>query len=121
MNKFPDDEDGAVLRQLSERGFDFSKEVEVEFSIYSPNESAMITIEKAVSYAGFNAEGYFDEGELEEGQELTDDNEEFGPSWTVYVSKVMKLKYDDLISIQNKLNTLALPFQGKCDGWVVEC
>lgn len=118
--QFPNDDDGNVLKQLHEMGFDFCNEIEVEFTVAAPNEEAMASIEKAARNAGYDAEGYFDEGELEVDEEITEENEEFAPSWTVYVTKVVKLEYDQLVAIQKDLDQLSVPFGGKSDGWVVQ-
>ena len=120
MESYPDDVDGNILRNLAESGHDMSKPLVFDFFVDSPDQESSKNIEKELIKAGFSAEAHFDEGELEEGEEMTEENEEFWPSWTVYVFSKMVPSYDEIMRIQEQLDTIAAPFNGKADGWEIE-
>ena len=68
---------------------------------------------------GGPVEVVFDEGELEEGEAKTGENEQFWPSWTVYIRRSMLPSYEAVVDFQR---TLARVCQdaGRPDGWTVE-
>jgi len=68
---------------------------------------------------GFSAEIFYDEGKLEEGEEVTPENEEFAPSWSVYTEICMVPEYSEILRIQKELDGISQPFGGKSDGWGV--
>jgi hypothetical protein len=119
MQEFPNDEDGAVLKLLHDNGVDLSKAINIEFAVHSPDEAASKTIEQAMIAKGYNAEIFYDEGELEEGEEVTPENEEFAPSWSVYTEISMIPEHGEILRIQKELDDISLPFGGKSDGWGV--
>lgn len=119
MTTYPDDEDGAVLADLAAHGIDMTQPLQIEFAIDAPDEAASIAIDKAISKAGYDSEVVFDEGEPDEDDGIDPDEEEFGPSWTVYAKVEMVPQYEEIIRIQTELNHLADPHEGTCDGWGV--
>ncbi|MEM1158246.1 MAG: ribonuclease E inhibitor RraB [Verrucomicrobiota bacterium] len=118
MHTYPDDSDGNVLRGMAESGMNMSAEYEIEFPITSQDEEMAKKIELTLRASGYkNIEIYFDEGELAEGEEMTEENEEFWPSWTVYSKFMMVPEYEKIIQIQHDLDRLVIPLGGKSDGW----
>ena len=117
MATYPDDEDGAVLASLAAHGVDMSQPLLIEFAVAVPDEAAANNTSAALTKAGYEPEVVYDEGESDEDGELDPDDEEFGPSWTVYANVQMVPGYDEIIRIQAELDQLARPFDGKCDGW----
>jgi hypothetical protein len=119
MNDFPNDEDGSVLNILAKQGLDMNASIEIEFAVYAPNEKCADLIATAMNKSGFEAEVDFDEGELDEGEEMTEENKEFWPSWSVYYVVSMIPSYDEIVAIQKNLDGIAKPLGGYSDGWVV--
>ena len=114
---FPDDEDGAVLASLAESGVDLSKPLEIEFIIDAPDEAAANKIAEAVRAAGHACSVEYDEGEPDEDGEIDPDDEEFGPSWAIYVSMEMVAEHARIVQLQQMFTQLAEPHGGACDGW----
>ena len=112
---FPDDEDGAVLASLAEAGVDLSKPMEVEFVVDAPDEQAAAAVAAAVRDAGYDCQVEYDEGE-EDGEEGGGD-EDFGPSWAVYVTMEMVADHARIVALQRTFTQLAEPHGGACDGW----
>ena len=119
MAKYPDDDDGIVLTQLEEEGIDMTRPLLLEFTVAAPDERSANAIEKAVTKLGYEAQIEFDEGELEEGDDLDESMEEFGPAWTVFLKVSMVPTYDEIIRIQEMLDEIAGPHGGESDGWGV--
>ena len=127
MTNYPDDADGAVLADLAARGVDMSSPLLIEFAVAAPDEGSANAIAKAMRAAGYDTEICFDEGELEEedldedapdeDDELDPDDEEFGPSWTVFANVSMIPEYDEIMRIQADLDRIAGPHGGQADGW----
>jgi hypothetical protein len=118
---FPNDSDGDALRQMAERGIAMNQVVKFEFSIHVEDESGAKRVLEMLEAAklGGPVEVVFDEGELEEGEVKTSENEQFWPSWTVYIRRSMLPSYEAVIDFQR---TLARVCQdaGRPDGWTVE-
>jgi hypothetical protein len=65
--KFPDDENGAVLRQMPEQGFDLTKAYEIEFAHLAPDEACARRFAADASALGFDVAVYEpDEQAIEE-------------------------------------------------------
>lgn len=119
MSDYPDDEDGAVLADLAAYGVDMSLPLLIEFPIDAPDEKSATAIQATIAKAGYESEIEYDEGEPDEDGDADPDEEELGPSWTVYAQKEMIPQYDEIIRIQSELTRLAEPHGGNCDGWGV--
>ena len=118
---FPNDSDGSALRQLSERGLDMNRAVKFEFSIHVEDEERaerVLGLLKAAKL-GDLGEVVFDEGELEDGEQMTSENEQFWPSWTVYICRTMLPSYEAVIEFQRTLADVCQE-AGRPDGWTVE-
>lgn len=100
--KFPNDEDGQVLKMLYKEGLDLNKPQNIDFFVAAPDEERAIQIGKVIEQAGFQVEPLYNE-------ELKD--------WTCYVYVNLFLSYEIIIEIQVRLHTLAKPFDGYIDGW----
>jgi hypothetical protein len=121
MANFPNDADGLALQQMANRGVDMGKPIGFEFYIHVDNEETAASVLNALKAAGLGegTEIVYDEGELEEGEQMTKENEEFWPSWTVYVYRELMPEYSGVIEMQRVLGALARPHGGRIDGWGV--
>ncbi len=112
--KYPNDADGQALANVAASGMDMSQPIPIEFAIAAPDESSSEEISAAVSTKGYRVESYFDEGESDfvEG-----DDDEFGPSWTVYAIVITEPSYENVVQIQSEIDQLVSKLGGKSDGW----
>lgn len=117
MNKYPDDADGAVLAELEASGVDMTEPLHIEFPVAVPDEDSAQSVYEAMVKAGYDSSIEFDEGEPDEDGEIDPDDEEFGPSWTVYAMLKMIPDYHEIIRIQADLDKIARPLGGASDGW----
>ena len=98
-----------------------TRAVEFEFSIHVEDKEMaerVLNLLKA-SKLGSSVEVFFDEGELEDGEGLSRENEEFWPSWTVYISRTMIPSYEAVVGFQKVLADVCQG-AGIPDGWTVE-
>jgi hypothetical protein len=119
MTTYPDDADGAVLARLAAQGVDMARPLSIEFAVAAPDEAAANAIDEALTGAGYETQVEYDEGEPDEDGEIDVDDEEFGPSWTVYANVTMVPQYEEIVRIQADLDRLAGPHGGNSDGWGV--
>lgn len=117
MGDYPDDEDGQVLSQLESHGVDMSQPLLIEFAVAAPNEDSANAIADALEAGGYSGVIEYDEGEPDEDGNIDPDDQEFGPSWTIYVDIEMVPTYQEIMRIQSELDQLAEPHGGKSDGW----
>lgn len=118
MESYPDDADGAVLAALAAQGVDMSQPLLMEFIVAVPDESSAENCLKAMTTAGYDADIEFDEGESDYDPDGEDDDE-FGPAWTIYVELRMIPDYHEIIRVQAELDRIARPWGGSSDGWGV--
>ncbi|MEM6692109.1 MAG: ribonuclease E inhibitor RraB [Planctomycetota bacterium] len=118
MSVFPNDVDGAVLADLAARGIDLKQPLTIEFPIAAPDESSAKNIAAAIAQEGYKPRIEYDEGEPDFDPEI-DDPDEYGPSWTIYISVRIVPEYIELKRIQARLDQIANPSGGKYDGWGV--
>jgi len=114
---YPQDDDGALLQMLSDHGVDMHAPMELEFAVLCADETAAHRIAQVLQDAGYDAEASYNEGELEEGEAMTEENEDYWPSWSVIAHLEMVPDYQEIQRIQAQLNQLANPWGGKSDGW----
>ena len=119
MTTYPNDADGAVLADLAAQGLDMSQPLVIEFPVAVPDEAAANKTLKAMTKAGYDSHIEHDEGEPDDDGEIDPDDEEFGPSWTVFANVRMIPEYNEIMRIQADLDRLARPFGGNSDGWGV--
>lgn len=126
MMDYPDDADGSLLAELEAQGIDMTQPLAIEFAVAAPDEASATAIGEALAGAGYESEIDFDDGEPVDGEldeegatDPDDDDEGFGPSWTVYAMVEMVPDYDEILRIQEELDALAEPFGGAVDGWGV--
>lgn len=118
MNEFPNDNDGMALRSMADHGVDMSNPICFEFYVDSPDEETSEKIKiRAVSQNYEKVNVIYDEGELEDGEKMTQENAEFWPSWTVYAFVTMVPSYEKIVQIQKELDQIATPLGGRIDGW----
>lgn len=108
MNLFPEnsltDEDGQVLKMLYKQGVDFKEPQNVDFFIAVPDKKSGEAVLIALKNDGFNCE-------------LAQDDET--KEWTCFCFIKMLLNHEDIIAIQERLDTLSKPYEGYSDGWGV--
>jgi len=119
MTNYPDDADGAVLADLAARGIDMTQPLLIEFPVAVLDEESANQTLVAMTTAGYDSHIEYDEGEPDEDGEIDPDDEEFGPSWTVFASVEMIPEYEKIMRIQSELDEIARPFGGISDGWGV--
>lgn len=99
---WPSDVDGDVFRRLQSEGFDFDREIEVDFNIdfekWPPPDGAITTLTQAMPQAAIS---------------MQDDNE------YVLLKIRATLTYSFVMETQAELTQLAQPYGGKCDSWGV--
>ncbi len=119
MAYFPDDDDGRVLQDMAASGIDLSKPRAIDFMIDVKSESAGKRLTEDLARKGYSVQLEYDPGEpdFESG---VDDEEDFGPSWTVYATVTIVPEYDELIARQKALNEIATRHGAKCDSWGTE-
>lgn len=117
MPNYPQDDDGEVLAQLEEMGVDMTQPLSLEFMIAADGDDSAEAIRQALQKKGYDARIEHDEGEPDEDGNIDPDDEEFGPSWTVYVNRQMVPKYEEIVRIQKDLDAIAEPLGGYADGW----
>jgi regulator of RNase E activity RraB len=108
--KWPDDADGDVLRILEEKGFDFEKEIKIDFEIefdhwpLSKNEIGAIT-------------------RFYPGCELNDPDEEDIAegilTGTVNLQVTSKVTYEFIVNTQEEITKKVKQYGGWCESWGV--
>lgn len=103
---FPDDADGNLLRHLAARGFDLTRQREIEFYCFAADDAVAARIATVLSQLGYACE-------------VTDDPEAEDPAtqFSVYARIQMIPRYDDLVERQRALNEVLEEFDTNCDGW----
>jgi hypothetical protein len=91
----------------------------IEFQVAVADEASANKTLKAMTKAGYDSHIEYDEGEPDDDGEIDPDDEEFGPSWTVFAHVRMVPEYNEIMRIQAELDRLARPFGGNSDGWGV--
>ena len=121
MSEHPDDADGDALRLLAQRGANMERPMLFEFAVAVANESDSDSVVERLLAAnrGGSIEAVYDPGELEEGEEDSpEEQEEFGPSWTVLVTCSMKPTHANVVGFERSLAE-ACSGIGELDGWNV--
>ena len=110
MAEFPKDDDGAVLNLLAKKGINLTLPREVEFYCYAKGEVVANEIVAEMESQGeFNCYIYKDDEEVNPNK-----------AFSVYMSKVMILNYDNVVNEQQSLNVRLKQFDAFCDGWMTE-
>jgi len=117
MSNYPQDEDGDLLAQLEEMGVDMTQPLDLEFMVAADGADAAEAIRTALANKKYDVEVVFDEGEPGETGDIDEDEDAYGPSWTVYVKRRMVPDYNEIIRIQQDLDATAEPLGGFADGW----
>jgi hypothetical protein len=103
-DEFPDDENGDVLRRMQENGDDFTILRKIDFTVVFPDQDSAEGFRARVRRLGF-------EGSVE----LTNCVPEL--PWDVVVVNHMLPSHRGITDFENQLETLALEFGGRNDGW----
>lgn len=99
---YPNDADGAALRNVEKHGSDMSQPMLIDFSVDVPDEATAKRVAELVAPLGFDPRLYWD-----------DESE----TWSVYCAKRMLATYENVVAGQQQLNELLEPHGGYCDGW----
>jgi len=97
------DPDLSVLQQLEQAGSDLSKPHSPEFFLYFPSKESALEAARRLK-----AEGYVVKGE----PSVADDG-----TWLCLATKSLLLKYESIVAIRARLDTLATDLGGEYDGW----
>lgn len=100
--EWPDDADGAVLRGLKEKGFDFTKPYTVDFNIDFDKWPPCTEAIDAIRVAYPNAKIYDKDGE----------------GYVLFKADNF-LTYDFVIQTQSEATELVAQYGGKCESWGV--
>jgi hypothetical protein len=96
--EWPDDADGAVMRQLQDAGFDFDREVEIDFNVdfdqLPPHPSVVDLVKDNFPAAQVMVE---DDG--------------------ILVQIQSRLTYSFVTGMQADLSKISAPFGGRCESW----
>lgn len=109
------DPDQYALSELEARGVDLESNLLIEFAIDVPDEHSAQAVNNVLAESGYDSEVYFDEGEPDYQEGV--DEEEFGPSWTVYAKRRAVPTHGFLVGCQAELQKLVTPLGGTVDGW----
>lgn len=122
MDSFPNDSDGEALQRIAELGLDMSKALPFEFFIHVGSKQSADVVVQILEKAKIadKLKIVYDEGELEVGEKLTEENKEFWPSWTVNVYRSMVPEHAKVIEFQEELSRL-IKANGTPDGWGIMC
>ena len=104
MSQFPDDENGAVLREMAEQGIDLISPRMVDFEHCFPNEAAA---------RGFLASVV---GTVREANLFSPDPED-GRGWEVQCRERMVPTHTAITETERRLAKVAVCFGGHPDGW----
>ena len=103
-SNIPYDADGNVIRNLLQKGFDFSKEYEIDFNVdfhlWPPNEKALVRLQER-----------FPNLEIFEGDEREDNY--------ILLRVSNRVSYDFVVKTQNQVTNLVSEYGGYCDSWGV--
>lgn len=91
-----------------------------EFAVAVANEADARSVVERLRAAklGESIEAVYDPGELEEGEDSPEEQEQFGPSWTVLVIRSMKPTYANVVGFERALAEVCSGI-GEPDGWNV--
>ncbi|PKH09754.1 ribonuclease E inhibitor RraB [Planomicrobium sp. MB-3u-38] len=102
--KFPNDEDGKVLKLLYKEGIDFTQTYQVDFLVAVPDKKNGDSILHELKKNGFSCV-------LEQDDESKE--------WICYCEVEMLLTHEGVTNIQKQLNKLSEPYNAYSDGWGV--
>ncbi len=99
---YPEDEDGAALRNIARSGSDMSQPMVIDFAIDASSKAIALACLAAIEDAGFEGQLYQDEEDQR---------------WAVYVAIRMIADYDGIMRTQKILGELVAEHGGTPDGW----
>lgn len=103
-DKFPDDENGEVLRRMAEDGDDLSKPRDVDFTVVMPNVKAAQEFSAHFERAGYQVR-------MEEAGTVPE------LPWDVVVVKHMVPTHPGITDFEGELEAVAVRLGGRNDGW----
>lgn len=104
MSEFPDDENGAVLRQMADQGIDLVSPRTIEFEHCFPDETRARAFLAAVA------------GTVREARLIPPDPDE-GRGWEVECTERMVPTHAAITETELRLDDVAKRFDGYADGW----
>lgn len=103
-NDIPDDENGAVLRQMQKSGDDLSKPRGIDFTVVMPSEEKALAFVQHFRQQGYEVR-YKRSGVVEK------------LPWDVTVVKHMVPEHQAISAFEDELQEEASPLGGRNDGW----
>lgn len=94
--------DRHILKLLKKRGSNLNKPHAIEYYVYFKTKSSAVKARARIRKKGFHVEL------------LTDSS---AKRWVCLSIREMLPRYQAIQTVKTKLNTLAKPFGGHCDGW----
>lgn len=110
MFNYPDDFDGEMLGMVRDAGSEMDQPMVIDFAVDAHPESTAIKVAEACK-AALDAKGYQVEIVPPDPEDDEDDR------WSVYCSIHMIPQYDEIVQIQNDIQTIVEPVGGSADGW----
>ena len=98
----PMDSDGDALRRLVATGSDLSKEMDIDFMVDVRDQKTGLEFAAVVAPLGFRTDV---------------DRDSVTGRWTCYCTRRIVPAYDEIVSIQETLETAGRPYNAKPDGW----
>lgn len=109
--KYPNDDDGNVLRELANLGNDMSRPMVFEFHVAAATETIAQQVAARAAKLGYRPELSFDDGSDD------DPEEEPLPPWTCECIKEMVPEYKSVVAAQAELDKMARRLGAYVDGW----
>jgi len=103
-DRFPDDENGQVLRYMAEQGDDLSKPRDIDFTVVMPDEDAAMTFSARFANAAYRVK-------VNESCALPE------LPWDIVVVKHMLPTHAGIMDFESELDAIAAPLGGRNDGW----
>jgi len=107
---WPDDEDGDLFRMLEGKGFNFDKEVKIDFEIdfdhWPLSKEEIDAITRCYPGCEFNDP---DEEDIAEGE----------VNGTVNLQIISKVTYEFIVKTQEEITRKVKPYGGLCESWGV--
>lgn len=109
--EFPGDDDGAVLKMLSEGGNDLTREMVIDYEVVVADQQNAEQIADAAEDAGFELQVFFDNATSSE----EDSNAK--PTWKCVCSKSMIPTHAGIQETKSLLDNLSRKFNGQLESW----
>jgi regulator of RNase E activity RraB len=107
MQPIPDDATGDALKVIAEKGSDLTKPMKIDFFVAVPSKETGDKVALKARDLGFTTSVEMDDVDLDDD----------GMLWTCYCTKVLVPEYDEVVKIEQQLDSIAKEFGGHIDGF----